>query len=102
MVQQLPGLINFVLCAAIFWSCMCRLRLITRDTKESFRWLYIIVCNSAIASGLRGPLFGSVADWFDVISSAACLSLLLMSAHRWQGRAPEDSFKETQSAARPS
>lgn len=64
--QALISFLNFIVCAGIFWACICRLN--ARDSKKYLhvRARYTLLLGAAFLSALQSPLLGQTP-------SIACL-----------------------------
>jgi uncharacterized membrane protein YcaP (DUF421 family) len=62
---------NFIVCACIMWSCLCRMRLTTHETALSYRIALVGISVLAMASAFQGPLFAAHVDPWEVFTAVA-------------------------------
>ncbi len=98
--QSLFALLNWSVCGAIGWSCICR---ISVTSSETTRWLtrisYSALLTTSTASGY-GPLVQHWPDWPELLMNSAVLLLLLDGARRWREGLPNDVRKERRKTPR--
>lgn len=80
----LLSFVNIILCGAIGWSAMCRLALMDRHTPLRVAFLYLGLFVGSVFSGLQWWIFGTMADWPDVVASVCILGLLLARVGAWR------------------
>lgn len=98
--QQLVALLNWVICCAIGWSCVCRISVTSKETTRSLtRIAYAALFTAATYSGWP-PLRATWPGWPDVVMSTAVLLLLLDGAGRWRSGVPNDVRKERRKTPR--
>lgn len=87
-VMALMNLLNLLLCTAIGWGCLCRLNLLHHGVDRRPRLMFTVLLTGVTAHGMAPWLFKENAGIGDTILSAAVLTSLLVSAHRWRQGAP--------------
>lgn len=82
--------VNFALCTAIGWSCLCRIASMSRETTCChYRAVYVLLVVAASASGFAPVLFREWPGPGQIVLALACLSYLAASSRRWRGGPPD-------------
>lgn len=82
-VVLLRAFINFILCAAIGWACICRITATSSTTTRTIvRASHCLLLVAAMASGL-GPMFGEWPGWADLLMSLAAVLYLAAGMRAW-------------------
>ena len=78
-----PHVINLIICAAIVYGCICRLRseVCTRD--KAVRGKYALLIGGAFASGLEPIIFSPYSDMGNIFFGMTILAGLCIDAGRW-------------------
>lgn len=80
--------LNFALCVAIGWSCVCRFAIMSRSTTTVvWRLRYVTVIVAATTSGIS-PLWGEWPGAGQLAMACACLYVLGLTARGWKGGPP--------------
>lgn len=77
------ALLNLVLCAGIFWACICRLNTEHAKLHRYVRAKYTILLAGAVLHGLQPTLLKSWPSIADVWFSAVVLAFLALNMRRW-------------------
>ncbi len=86
--QSLLAFLNLALCAALGWTCLCRLNLMERSTTlPSFRAKYSVLITAAVASAL-GPLAGIWPNLAQVLLTGAFVFVLAAGTSAWRDGVP--------------
>jgi len=87
---MITDLINFAVCSAIGWACICRLNdSISKDYKRA-RMRYTLLLAGATASGCAPVLFGAMAGVGHALFAGTVLIGILINVPRWKGRRKGD------------
>lgn len=87
---MMTATINFAICVAIGWACICRLNdVISRDYKRA-RLRYALLLAGAMASGCAPVLFNTMPGPGAAIFAGAVLAGLVINVPRWRGRRKGD------------
>lgn len=84
--------INFGLCTALGWTCLCRLNLMSLSTRRSFRAKYSVLLAAATLSGY-GWLIGLWPNLGQVVLTAAFVYVLAAGSSAWRSGPP--SYAQT-------
>jgi hypothetical protein len=91
--RSLFALLNWFVCSAVGWACICRISVTSRATT---RWLtrasYAALLMTSSASGF-GPLAQHWPGWPELLMNCAVLLLLIDGMKRWKGGVPDDVRK---------
>lgn len=86
--------INFVLCAIIVWSCICRITLMDeRTTKHRFRLGYALLLVSSTSSGLSPILWGELPGPGQIGMAVAILYVMGAGYGAWRSGVPDYATK---------
>lgn len=61
--------VNLALCAFIFWACVCRLKMTSRDIRVAVRARYIVIG--------AGSMFGGLGHWLFTFPGGAYVGLVI-------------------------
>lgn len=87
---MIAALVNFVICIAIGWACICRLNdVVSRDYKRA-RMRYTLLLAGATASGCAPVLFDTLPGPGAALFAASVLIGLVINVPRWTGRRKGD------------
>lgn len=93
--RQLFALMNWALCCAIGWACVCRIAVTSKETtRDLTRWSYAALIVATTASGF-GPLGNNWPGWPELLTNAAVLLLLLDGVRHWRSGVPNDARHES-------
>jgi hypothetical protein len=83
------AIVNFGLCSAIGWGCICRISAMSRETTKA-RWKggYTLLLVAASASGLSPLLFREWPGPGQIGMALAALYVLGWGAQNWRGGPP--------------
>jgi hypothetical protein len=88
-VRQALALLNFVLCTAIGYSCVCRFAIMSAATvAPSWRLRYVVVMVAATTSGLSPWLWGEWPGPGQITMAFACLYVIGLTARGWKAGPP--------------
>lgn len=80
----LLALVNMVLCAAIIWSCFCRLNTDEARVRKRVRLRYVLLLTGAGAHGAQPILFGTMPGVAGVLFSVGVLIHLMLGMDGWR------------------
>jgi hypothetical protein len=81
--------LNFAICGAIGWACVCRVAMMTaRTTKLRFRVGYTAMMVASSASGLSPVLWGEWPGPGQISMGLAALYVIGWGASNWRGGLP--------------
>lgn len=83
ILSYIPHVINLIVCAAIVYVCICRLRSDICTHDKIIRSKYAILIGGAYASGLEPVIFSPYADTGNIILGVSVLMGLCIDASRW-------------------
>jgi hypothetical protein len=86
--------LNWVLCTALGWACLCRLNAMGRRTRPLYRVAYTALLAASTASGFAPVLWREWPGLSQVAVAAAALLVLLTSSPRWSLGAPDYTHRE--------
>lgn len=87
---MITALVNFLMCTAIGWACICRLNdSISRHHKRA-RLRYTLLLAGATASGCAPVLFNTLPGPGAAIFAGSVLAGLVINLPRWRGRRKGD------------
>jgi len=84
------AVLNFLVCTACFWACLCRLNAMTIRVPRTVRAQFVGLLVGSVASGLQPMLFAQKPGIGQLIFSTAVLLCLMLSMHRWRDGPPND------------
>jgi hypothetical protein len=85
----LLALVNFALCSAIGWACICRIAVMSADTtRKTYRAAYAVVLVCASASGLAPILWREWPGPGQLAMSVAVLAVLALGVSSWRHGPP--------------
>ena len=87
---ELMAMINFAICTAIGWACICRLNSTVSRKFRSARTRYALLLAGATASGCSPIFFQMMPSMGEAIFSGAVLVSMVINVPRWRGRRKED------------
>lgn len=88
--------LNGFMCFAVFWACLCRLRMTSTETMLMPRFAFSVVMVVHVVSGFRGPLFGTqVSDWWPIVFTTSTWCILLVNIRAWRHGAPPELQKNS-------
>jgi hypothetical protein len=86
----LLALLNFVLCSAIAWACVCRIAVMSAGTTlKSYRAAYAVLLVCASASGLAPILWREWPGPGQLAMSIAALYVIALGVRNWRGGPPD-------------
>lgn len=88
-LEHLFAALNFLLCMAIGWICVCRLRLTSDETLMGPRLKYSLYGAAALVHGLS-PMAGEWPGWTGLALTGSLLIGLLTSWSRWRHAVPDE------------
>lgn len=77
------GALNFIFCAVIFWSCLCRLNSETCRLNRVIRAKYTLLLTGSAVMGGQPFLIGSIPSQADTIMSFVVFAYLALSVKKW-------------------
>lgn len=80
--------INFCLCSAVGWVCLCRLATLDRTSRRLFRALYACLMVAAAASGFQPLLFQEWPGFADLIVNLTLLFFIASGMRTWRNGPP--------------
>ena len=80
----LLALANMLLCAAIIWSCFCRLNTDAARVRKRVRLRYVLLLTCAGAHGAQPVLFGTMPGVAGLLFSVGVFIHLLLGAEHWR------------------
>lgn len=83
-------IVNFILCTALGYIGLCRLKLMDKEVKFSVRVSYTGLVVAATASGLQFWLWGTYPDWDAICFAVALLFFMGASVRRWSHGVPQE------------
>lgn len=87
-IRAILVILNFALCSALGWACLCRLNVMEgKDTRTVFRLKYAVLLTAATAGGFC-PLFGEWPTWTQCGMTGAVLFQLAGGARAWANGVP--------------
>jgi hypothetical protein len=93
--RSLFALLNWGVCSAVGWACICRISVTSHHTT---RWLtrisYATLFTTSTASGY-GPLAQHWPGWPELLMNGAVLLLMVDGMKRWKAGEPDDVRKVT-------
>lgn len=81
--------LHLVLCAAIFWACLCRLQLTTGDTAREVRWSISLTLTGAVAAGIAPLVWGAGVSAGQVLLECGFALQLVAFRRIWRAGAPD-------------
>lgn len=88
--------INWGVCLAVVWACVCRMRLTSKHTKLSARIVYSITFVVMLVSAFRGPLLGhQVTTWWPIVLTLCTWLILLINISAWRNAPPPNMQKNS-------
>ena len=75
--------INFVLCAGIFWACICRLNSTVSKVYLRVRTRYTLLLAGALMSAFQPALFGEWPTKAGTALAFVILAGLVLNVRRW-------------------
>lgn len=88
--QAVLTVLNFGLCSAIVWSCICRLTLMSAvTTRVRFRLGYSLMLVAASSSGLSHVLWGELAGPGQTSMAVAMLYVIGFGYGHWRHGVPD-------------
>jgi hypothetical protein len=92
--RQFLAVLNFALCSAIGYSCVCRFAIMSAATAAaSWRLRYVIVMVAATTSGLSPWLWGEWPGPGQITMAVACLYVIGLTAKGWREGVPDYASK---------
>jgi len=90
-------MVNFLICSAIAWSCLCRINLMHgKQTRMVFRLKYSILLTAASVAAFLPALFPTLAPVALAVFGAAVLFQLAGGARAWRGGVPQYAKSDPQ------
>lgn len=87
--RQALALLNFALCSAIGWSCVCRFAAMSaRTVAWPWRMRYVVLMVAATCSGLSPWLWSEWPGPGQISMALACLWVIGLSAKGWRDGPP--------------
>jgi len=87
---MITDLVNFAVCTAIGWACICRLNdSVSRHYKRA-RVRYTLLLAGATASGCAPVLFSAMPNTGHTLFAFCVLVGLIINVPRWKGRRKGD------------
>jgi hypothetical protein len=87
---MITALVNFGICVAIGWVCICRLNATVSRDYRRVRARYTLLLGGACASGCAPVLFNAPPSPGTAIFALTVLVGLLINVPRWTGRRKGD------------
>lgn len=87
---MISALVNFAICAAIGWACICRLNDTVSKDYRQVRMRYTLLLAGATASGCAPALFNVLPGPDAAIFAGSVLVSMVINVPRWRGRRKGD------------
>lgn len=86
----LPAGVNFIICMAIIFVCICRLDKIDSSVRlrVGFQYVALLMASAGLAAA---PFFWQFPGWAVVIFAGAVLFMLLADSFQWHHGPPESA-----------
>ena len=86
--------LNFIMCAGIGWSCLCRVALMSSSTtRPRFRAIYALLTTAAFCSGLSPILWNEWPGPGQLMMGLAAGFVLGWGANNWRNGPPDYARK---------
>jgi len=95
MVPDLVIVINLIVCGAIFWSCVCRLKLTHRRVFPRVRYRYVAIGGGSMFSGFGHwifPIWGGEAIGMVIFVISVAIGFWL-DKRDWDNGVPDSATK---------
>lgn len=95
MVPDVVIMINMIACGAIFWSCVCRLKMTSKRVMPHVRWRYVFIGGGAVFSAWGRwifPIWGGEAIGMVVFIIAVAVGFWL-DKRDWDNGVPASATK---------